>query len=154
VLLENGSLAPNVELPGDAGQFYNLSDYRGQKVILYFYPKDNTSGCTAQACGFQDQLEDFNNLSTVVFGISRDTPQSHDKFKSKYKLTFPLLSDVDGVACAAYGTWVEKSMYGKKYFGIERSTFLIDEKGIIRHIWRKVKVASHIKEVLETLHKI
>lgn len=153
MLLENGSLAPNVELPGDAGQFYNLNDYRGQKIILYFYPKDDTSGCTAQACAFRDQLEDFNNLDVAVFGISRDTPQSHDKFKSKYKLTFPLLSDVDGVVCAAYGTWVEKSMYGKKYFGIERSTFLIDEKGIIRHIWRKVKVAGHVEDILETLHK-
>lgn len=151
MLLENGSLAPNVELPGDAGQFYNLANYRGQKVVLYFYPKDDTSGCTAEACAFRDQLQDFNNLNAAVFGISRDTPQSHDKFKSKYKLTFPLLSDVDGVACTAYGTWVEKSMYGKKYFGIERSTFLIDEKGIIRHIWRKVKVAGHVKEVLETL---
>jgi peroxiredoxin Q/BCP len=152
--LEIGNLAPNVELPGDAGQFYKLSDYQGQKIILYFYPKDDTSGCTAEACAFRDQLQDFNNLNAAVFGISRDTPQSHDKFKSKYKLTFPLLSDVDGIACAAYGTWVEKSMYGKKYFGIERSTFLIDEKGIIRHIWRKVKVVSHVKEVLETLHKI
>ena len=153
MLLENGSLAPNVELPGDAGQFYNLNDYRGKKIILYFYPKDDASGCTAQACAFRDQLEDFNNLDVAVFAISRDTPQSHDKFKSKYKLTFPLLSDVDGVVCAAYGTWVEKSMYGKKYFGIERSTFLIDEKGIIRHIWRKVKVAGHVEDVLETLHK-
>lgn len=152
--MENGSLAPNVELPGDAGQFYNLNDYRGQKIILYFYPKDDTSGCTAQACAFRDQLEDFNNLDVAVFGISRDTPQSHDKFKSKYKLTFPLLSDVDGVVCAAYGTWVEKSMYGKKYFGIERSTFLIDEKGIIRHIWRKVKVAGHVEEVLGSVHLI
>ena len=149
--LEIGSSAPNVELPGDARQFYKLSDYLGQKVILYFYPKDDTSGCTTEACGFRDQLQDFNNLNTAVFGISRDSPQSHDKFKSKYKLTFPLLSDVDGVACTAYGTWVEKSMYGKKYFGIERSTFLIDEKGIIRHIWRKVKVVGHVKEVLETL---
>jgi peroxiredoxin Q/BCP len=154
VTLENGSLAPNVELPGDAGQFYNLATYRGQKVILYFYPKDDTSGCTAQACAFRDQLQDFNNLNAAVFGISRDTPHAHDKFKSKYKLTFPLLSDVDGIVCAAYGTWVEKSMYGKKYFGIERSTFLIDEKGIIRHIWRKVKVAGHIEEVLKALPKI
>jgi peroxiredoxin Q/BCP len=153
VLLENGSLAPNVELPGDAGQFYNLNDYRGQKVILYFYPKDDTSGCTTQACEFRDQLEDFNNLNVAVFGISRDTPQAHDKFKYKYQLTFPLLSDVDGTACTAYGTWVEKSMCGKKYFGIERSTFLIDEVGIISHIWRKVKVAGHVEEVLEILHK-
>lgn len=154
MLLGTGSLAPNVELPGDAGQFYKLSDYRGKKIVLYFYPKDDTSGCTTEACAFRDQLQDFNNLNAVVFGISRDTPQSHDKFKSKYQLTFPLLSDSDGTVCAAYGTWVEKSMYGKKYFGIERSTFLIDEKGIIRHIWRKVKVTDHVKEVLEALHRI
>ena len=154
MLLENGSLAPNVELPGDAGQFYNLRDYRGQKVILYFYPKDDTSGCTTQACEFRDQLEVFNNLNTAVFGISRDTPHAHDKFKNKYKLNFPLLSDEDGSVCAAYGTWVEKSMYGKKYFGIERSTFLIDEKGVIRHIWRKVKLADHMKEVLKALNGI
>jgi len=152
--LEIGSLAPNVELPGNAGQFYKLSDYHGQKVILYFYPKDDTSGCTAEACAFRDQLQDFNNLNAVVFGISRDTPKSHDAFKQKYQLTFPLLSDIDGTVCAAYGTWVEKSMYGKKYFGIERSTFLIDEKGTIRQIWRKVKVVDHVKEVLEALHKI
>lgn len=152
--LDIGSLAPAVELPGDTGQLYKLSDALGKKVVLYFYPKDDTSGCTAEACAFRDQLQDFNALDTVIFGISRDTPQRHDKFKAKYGLNFPLLSDEDGSICEAYGTWVEKSMYGKKYFGIERSTFLIDEKGIIRHIWRKVKVTDHVKEVLKILHKI
>lgn len=152
--LDIGDLAPNVELPGDTGQFYKLSDFLGKKIVLYFYPKDDTSGCTAEACAFRDQLQDFNALNTVVFGISRDNPQRHDKFKAKYGLTFPLLSDEDGIACAAYGTWVEKSMYGKKYFGIERSTFLIDEKGIIRHIWRKVKVTDHVKDVLKALQNI
>lgn len=152
--LKIGSTAPNVELPSDAGQLHKLSDYHGQKVVLYFYPKDDTSGCTAEACDFRDQLSNFSNLKAAVLGISRDSPQRHNKFKSKYKLNFPLLSDEDGSTCIAYETWVEKSMYGKKYFGIERSTFLIDEKGIIRHIWRKVKVANHVKEILEILHKI
>lgn len=152
--LEIGSAAPPVELPGDAGQFYRLSDYRDQKVVLYFYPKDDTSGCTAQACDFRDRLEGFNSLGAVVLGISRDTPKSHDKFREKYKLTFPLLSDEDGAVCRLYGTWVEKSMYGKKYFGIERSTFLIDETGIIRRIWRKVKVDGHAAEVFKALQEI
>lgn len=149
--LEIGNTAPNVELPGDAGQFYRLSDYLGKKVVLYFYPKDDTSGCTAEACDFRDSLRDFNHINAVVLGISRDKPKTHDKFKEKYGLTFPLLSDEDGVVCNLYETWVEKSMYGKKYFGIERSTFLIDEKGIIRQIWRKVKVEGHAQDVLKAL---
>ncbi len=152
--LEVGNRAPNVELPGDAGQSYRLSDYLGKKVILYFYPKDDTSGCTAEACDFRDCLRDFNNLNAVVLGVSRDKPKTHDKFKEKYGFTFPLLSDEDGAVCAAYGTWVEKSMYGKKYFGIERSTFLIDENGIIRGIWRKVKVDGHVQDLLKALQKI
>jgi peroxiredoxin Q/BCP len=154
VSLEVGSIAPNVELPGDAGQFYRLSDYQGKKVVLYFYPKDNTSGCTVEACDFRDRLRDFNLLNAVVLGISRDKPKTHDKFKEKHKLSFPLLSDEDGSVCNLYETWVEKSMYGKKYFGIERSTFLIDEEGIIRQIWRKVKVDGHAKEVLKALQEI
>ncbi|MDF3033205.1 MAG: thiol peroxidase, Bcp-type [Alphaproteobacteria bacterium] len=152
--LDIGNTAPNVELPGDAGQFYRLSDYQGKKVVLYFYPKDDTSGCTAQACDFRDRLRDFNILNAVVFGISRDNPKSHDKFKEKYGLTFPLLSDEDGTVCAAYETWVEKSMYGKKYFGIERSTFLIDEEGIVRRIWRKVKVDGHAQEVFKAIQEL
>lgn len=153
-VLETGSIAPPVDLPGDAGQFYRLSDYRGQKVVLYFYPKDDTSGCTAEACDFHERLGDFHNLGAVVLGISRDTPKSHDKFKEKYKLSFPLLSDEDGSVCQLYGTWVEKSMYGKKYLGIERSTFLIDETGILRRIWRKVKVNGHAAEVFNALQEI
>jgi peroxiredoxin Q/BCP len=152
--LDIGNTAPNVELPGDAGQFYRLSDYHGKKVVLYFYPKDDTSGCTAEACDFRDRLRDFNILNAIVFGISRDKPKSHDKFKEKYGLTFPLLSDEDGAVCAAYETWVEKSMYGKKYFGIERSTFLIDEAGIIRRIWRRVKVDGHAQEVFKALQEL
>lgn len=151
--LEIGSYAPNVELPGDTGQFYRLSDYRGKKVVLYFYPKDNTSGCTKEACDFQARLRDFDLLNTVLLGISRDAPKVHVKFKEKYSLAFPLLSDVDGLVCQLYETWVEKSMYGKKYFGIERSTFLIDEEGIIRKIWRKVKVDGHAKEIIKSLQE-
>lgn len=151
--LKIGDIAPIVELPGDTGQFYKLSDYRGKKVILYFYPKDDTSGCTAEACDFRDHHPSFTQINAVILGISRDTPETHNKFKDKYNLTFPLLSDVDGSVCMSYGTWVEKSMYGKKYFGIERSTFLIDEQGIIRHIWRKVKVNDHIQDILKTLEK-
>lgn len=147
--LNTGDPAPNIELPGDAGQFYKLSNCLGKKVILYFYPKDGTSGCTTQACGFRDALPDFSKINAIVLGISQDTLQSHDDFKQKYNLTFPLLSDGDGKVCAAYGVWVEKSMYGKKYFGVERTTFLIDEKGTIQHIWRKVKIPGHIQEVLE-----
>ncbi|MBX9804999.1 MAG: thioredoxin-dependent thiol peroxidase [Alphaproteobacteria bacterium] len=152
--LEIGSTAPDVELPGDAGQFYKLSDYLGKKVVLYFYPKDNTSGCTTEACDFRDRLRDFNVLNAMVFGISKDAPKTHDKFKSKHGLNFPLLSDESGEVCEAYGTWVEKSMYGKKYFGIERSTFLIDEDGIIRQIWRKVKVSGHARDVLKAIQEI
>jgi len=152
--LEIGSTAPHVELPGDAGQFYKLSDYEGKKVVLYFYPKDDTSGCTAEACDFRDRLRDFNIMNAVVLGISRDNLKSHEKFKKKYGLTFPLLADEDGAVCAAYETWVEKSMYGKKYFGIERSTFLIDGLGVIRRIWRKVKVSGHAQEVFKAIQEI
>lgn len=154
MVLEIGGIAPNVELPGDAGRFCRLSEYRGKAVVLYFYPKDDTSGCTAEACDFRDCLRDFNSLNAVVLGISRDKPKTHDKFKEKYGLTFPLLSDEDGTVCSAYGTWVEKSMYGKKYFGIERSTFLIDKEGIVRGIWRKVKVDGHVRDLLKALQEI
>jgi len=156
--LEIGGLAPNFDLPGDVsgqpGQIFKLSDYQEKRVILYFYPKDDTSGCTAEACSFRDNLRAFNDANAVVFGISRDGLKSHGKFREKYGLTFPLLSDEQGDVCIADGVWVEKSMYGKKYFGIERSTFLIDEAGIIRHIWRKVKVDGHSQDVLNKLHKI
>jgi peroxiredoxin Q/BCP len=156
--LEIGSLAPNFDLPGDVsghlGQIFKLSDYQGKRVVLYFYPKDDTSGCTAEACSFRDDLRAFRDANAVVFGISRDSLRSHEKFREKYGLTFPLLSDEQGEVCMAYGVWAEKSMYGKKYFGIERSTFLIDEAGIIRHIWRKVKVEGHSQDVLKKLQEI
>ncbi|WP_108681992.1 thioredoxin-dependent thiol peroxidase [Methyloceanibacter sp. wino2] len=147
--LEVGDKAPNFKLPTDGGGTISLKDLKGETVILYFYPKDDTSGCTAEACAFRDALPDFSKAKAKVIGISKDPVKKHDKFKEKYELTFPLASDEDGAVCADYGTWVEKSMYGRKYMGIDRSTFLIDGKGVIRAIWRKVKVPGHVDEVLK-----
>jgi peroxiredoxin Q/BCP len=148
-MLEIGDKAPDFTLPADGGGKVSLKDLRGKTIILYFYPKDYTSGCTAEACAFRDQLPDFSKAKATVLGVSRDSVASHDKFKKKYGLTFPLLADEEGKVTEAYGTWVEKSMYGRKYMGIDRSTFLIDGKGVIRGIWRKVKVPGHADEVLK-----
>jgi peroxiredoxin Q/BCP len=146
---EVGEKAPEFSLPADGGATVALKDYKGKAVVLYFYPKDDTSGCTAEACAFGEALPQFGKAKAAVIGISRDSVASHDKFKAKYRLPFPLASDADGTVCEAYGVWVEKSMYGRKYMGIERSTFLIDGQGVIRNIWRKVKVPGHAQEVLE-----
>jgi peroxiredoxin Q/BCP len=143
-----GDKAPDFTLPTDGGGKLSLSKLRGKKVILYFYPKDDTSGCTAEACGFRDNLPKFGKTDAMVIGVSRDSVASHDKFKKKHELPFTLAADEDGKVCEAYGTWVEKSMYGRKYMGIERATFLIDDKGVIRNVWRKVKVGGHVEEVL------
>lgn len=143
-----GDKAPVFTLPTDNEGKISLADFKGEKVVIYFYPKDDTPGCTTESCDFRDNLTAFNKAGVQVIGISRDTVAKHDKFKAKYKLNFPLASDEDGKVCEKYGVWGEKSMYGKKYMGIERSTFLIDEKGIIRQIWRKVKVTGHAAEVL------
>jgi peroxiredoxin Q/BCP len=143
-----GDKAPDFTLPTDGNGKVSLSKLKGKKVILYFYPKDDTSGCTAEACGFRDNLPKFGKTDAAVIGISRDSVASHDKFKKKYDLSFMLASDEDGKVCEAYGTWVEKSMYGRKYMGIERATFLIDAKGAVRNVWRKVKVPGHVDEVL------
>jgi peroxiredoxin Q/BCP len=149
--LEIRDKAPGFTLPADGGGKVSLADFKGKPVVLYFYPKDDTPGCTAEACAFRDSLPDFSKLNTAVIGISRDSAASHDKFKTKYKLTFPLAADEDGKTCEAYGVWAEKSMYEKKYMGIERSTFLVDGKGVIRGVWRKVKVPDHVEEVLEAV---
>jgi peroxiredoxin Q/BCP len=146
---EVGEKAPEFSLPADGGATVALKDYKGKAVVLYFYPKDDTSGCTAEACAFGEALPQFGKAKAAVIGISRDSVASHDKFKAKYQLPFPLASDADGKVCEAYGVWVEKSMYGRKYMGIERSTFLIDGQGVIRNIWRKVKVPGHAEEVLK-----
>ncbi len=146
--LEVGDKAPDFTLPADGGGTVSLKALKGKPVVLYFYPKDDTSGCTAEACAFRDALPDFSKVKAQIVGISRDSVASHDKFKKKYGLTFPLASDEDGKVCQAYGVWAEKSMYGRKYMGIERSTFLIDGKGVIRGVWRKVKVPGHAGEVI------
>ena len=146
--LKVGDKAPDFTMPTDGGGKVSLKDLKGKKRVLYFYPKDDTPGCTTEACGFRDALPDFSKVKAAIVGISKDSAASHDKFKTKFKLPFPLASDEDGKVCEAYGTWVEKSMYGKTYMGIERSTFLIDETGVIRNIWRKVKADGHAAEVL------
>jgi peroxiredoxin Q/BCP len=152
--VEVGDRAPDFSLPADGGGKVSLKDLRGKTVVLYFYPRDDTPGCTAEACAFRDSLPDFSKVKAQVAGISRDSVASHDKFKKKFKLPFPLVSDEDGKVTEAYGAWVEKSMYGKKYMGIERATFLIDAKGVVRNVWRKVKVPGHAEEVLKAAEEL
>ena len=149
--LKEGQKAPAFTLPADDGKTVSLKDYQGQKLILYFYPKDDTSGCTAQACAFTDSLPAFRKLKTAILGVSKDSIARHQKFREKYALNFPLASDEEGKVLEKYGVWVEKSMYGRKYMGIERTTFLIGEDGRIEKIWSKVKVPGHIDEILAVL---
>lgn len=149
--IEEGQKAPDFTLPTDGDGKIKLSDLKGRKVVLYFYPKDNTPGCTKQACRFTEEFPQFEKLNAAIIGISKDSVQSHDKFKAKYNINFTLASDENSDVCEKYGVWVEKNMYGRKYMGIERSTFLINENGKIEKIWRKVKVAGHIDDVLETV---
>jgi peroxiredoxin Q/BCP len=146
--LTAGDKAPDFTLPTDGNGTVTLSALRGRKVVLYFYPKDDTSGCTAEACGFRDAIADFGGIDAMVIGISKDAVAAHDKFKKKYDLPFALASDKDGDVCERYGVWLEKSMYGRKYMGIDRATFLIDETGVIKQVWRKVKVPGHVEAVL------
>ncbi len=126
-------------------------DLLGSNIVLFFYPKDNTPGCTLEACGFRDNMPKFKKLNTKVYGVSKDDLKSHAKFTDKFELSFPLISDEDGSICESFGVWGEKSLYGRKYMGIERSTFLFDDKGILLHVWPKVKVAGHIEDVLKTI---
>ncbi len=149
--LDVGTQAPDFTLPTDGNGSVTLSALKGKPVVLYFYPKDDTSGCTAEACQFRDMQPDFSGADAVIIGLSKDSVASHDKFKQKYELPFTLAADTEGTACEAYGVWVEKSMYGKKYMGIERATFLINREGIIAKIWRKVKVPGHGADVLKAL---
>jgi thioredoxin-dependent peroxiredoxin len=149
--LEIGDKAPDFTLPTDSDGTVALKAHKGKTVILYFYPKDDTSGCTAEACGFRDALPSFARTGASVIGLSKDSPASHDRFKKKYKLPFTLASDEDVSVAKLYGVWVEKSMYGRKYMGMERSTFLIDGKGLIRGLWRKVTVPGHVEEVLKAV---
>ncbi|MBX9621421.1 MAG: thioredoxin-dependent thiol peroxidase [Alphaproteobacteria bacterium] len=144
-----GENAPDFTLPIDDGGEVSLSRLRGKKIIVYFYPKDATPGCTQEACSFRDNNPKFKEKNTIIIGISRDSIKSHKNFKEKQGINFILASDEDGKVCEEYGVWVEKSMYGRKYFGIERTTFLIDEAGIIAQIWRNVKVPGHVEAILE-----
>lgn len=152
--LQIGDKAPDFKLPSDQNKTISLKDLRGKKVILYFYPKDNTPGCTREACDFRDGLSQFTKQNAEIFGVSKDSPEKHQKFKQKYSLPFTLLADENGDICEAYGVINKKSLFGRTFLGIQRSTFLIDEKGMIRAIWRKVKVNGHSQQVLDELHNV
>jgi peroxiredoxin Q/BCP len=147
-MITEGSAAPDFTLPRDGGGEVSLSGLKGKKVVLYFYPKDDTSGCTTEAVNFTAHLAAFEAAGAVILGVSKDSVASHDKFRKKHDLGVTLLSDADSDVCERYGVWAEKSMYGKKYMGIERSTFLIDGSGKVARAWHKVKVPGHAEEVL------
>ena len=149
--LKPGDKAPAFALPTDGGGKLALKDLKGKAVVLYFYPKDMTPGCTMQAEAFRDLKRKLSAKGAVVVGVSKDSVERHDRFKEKHKLNFALVSDEDGEMCKAYGVWKQKTLYGKKFMGIERTTFLIDEKGKIAHIWPKVKVKNHADEVLDAV---
>jgi peroxiredoxin Q/BCP len=149
-----GEKVPNFERPANGGVNIALSDYIGKYVVLYFYPRDNTSGCTTQSKEFSAAMPTLSTLNTVVLGISTDSVKSHDNFVAKQDLTIPLLSDEDNSICEEFGVWVEKNMYGKKFMGIVRSTFLIDPNGVLIHEWRKVKVVGHVDAVVEHIQAL
>ena len=152
--LQAGDAAPDFKLPRDGEGFLALADFKGRKLVLYFYPKDDTSGCTAEAIAFNGLAGEFAAIGAAIVGASPDPVKKHDKFRQKYELTFPLLADESKEILEAYGVWVEKSMYGKKYLGVERTTFLIGADGRIAQIWRKVKVPGHAEEVLAAARKL
>ncbi len=152
IVLKEGQAAPAFELPSDLGERVSLVGLRGKRVVLYFYPKDDTPGCTQEACDFRDSFARIQGA--VVLGVSKDTVEQHKKFKAKYSLPFALLADVSGKTLLDYGVWKEKSMYGRSYMGIERTTFLIDEAGVIRKIYPKVSVPGHVDQVLKDLKSI
>ncbi|HUX07046.1 MAG TPA: thioredoxin-dependent thiol peroxidase [Acidobacteriota bacterium] len=150
-MLETGMKAPDFSLPNQDGETVNLSDFGGKKVVLYFYPKDDTPGCTTEACEFRDNSADFERIDAVVLGVSSDSVKSHSGFRDKYSLPFHLLADTEKQVHKAFGTWVEKKMYGRAYFGTQRATFVIDGEGIIRHVFPKVKPKGHSEEVKSVL---
>lgn len=149
-----GDRAPQFTIKGNGGKTISLNDFKGQYVVLYFYPKDNTPGCTIEAKDFSNLTPKFKKLNAVVLGISKDTPEQHDKFCKKYELKIQLGSDVDGKVLSQYDAWKEKSLYGKTFMGIQRSTFIIDKLGFVQAIWPKVNVKGHAEEVLETIRKL
>ncbi len=148
--VSEGDKAPTFSMTTDGGGTISLKDLKGQTVVLYFYPKDSTPGCTKEACAFRDLMPDFSAIDAAIIGVSKDSVKRHDNFKAKFELPFPLGSDEDGAVCEAFGTWVLKKLYGREYMGIERATFLIDGKGVVRKVWRKVRVAGHAEDVLES----
>lgn len=152
--LSLGDKVPDLKLPSSSGKDVSLTDYKGKKIVLYFYPKDDTPGCTTEACDFRDNLKTYAELNAVVIGISKDPLSSHEKFIKKYGLPFELISDTEGKLLEAFGVWKEKSMYGKTFLGVERSTFLIDEDGKIVKEWRKVSVSNHVADVLESIKSL
>jgi len=149
--LAEGARAPAFTLPSDSGSPVSLKSFKGRPVVLYFYPKDDTSGCTTEACGFRDSWRAVQAAGAVVLGVSPDGPASHQKFRKKYELPFPLLADADHAVAEAYGAWGEKSMYGRKYFGVLRTTYIIDPAGKVAHVFEKVKPRGHVAEVLAAL---
>lgn len=152
-MLQPGDKAPDFDLPTDTGRV-SLSGLKGKNVVLYFYPKDDTAGCTSEALQFSSEVEEFQKLGAVIVGVSKDSVASHAKFRAKHDLTIDLAADPLGDVVEAYGAWVEKSMYGRKYMGVDRSTFLIDREGVIREVWRKVKVPGHIRAVMNAAKAI
>ncbi|MBW6393695.1 MAG: thioredoxin-dependent thiol peroxidase [Thermus sp.] len=152
--MEPGTAAPDFALPDQEGRIHRLSDYRGKWVVLYFYPKDDTPGCTKEACGFRDRMGDLQELGAVVLGVSADDVQSHKRFAEKYGLNFPLLADPEREIILAYGAWGKKNLYGKEYEGVLRQTFLIDPEGRIAKVWRKVSPEGHAEEVAEALRAL
>lgn len=150
-ILSVGKPAPEFSAPCDGGEIISLNTYKGKIVVLYFYPKDDTPGCTKEAIEFSNLIDDFDASGAVILGVSRDTIKKHEKFRDKHDLKISLISDEDGSITDAYGVWVEKTMYGKKFMGIERATYLIDTNGKISHMWRKVKVPGHVEEVLDAV---
>jgi thioredoxin-dependent peroxiredoxin len=152
--IEPGQKAPAFTLTADNGQKVRLSDLTGSPVVLYFYPKDDTPGCTKEACAFRDLNDDLKKLGAKIFGVSPDDVASHVKFRDKYKLNFPLLADADHAVAEKYGAWREKNMYGKKSMGVQRSTYLIDEQGKVVRVWKRVQVDGHDKQVLEAIKEL
>lgn len=153
-MLEEGSKAPDFTLSDQFGNNHTLADHQGQWVVLYFYPKDMTPGCTTEACNFRDDFTSFKNLNTIILGISKDSVNRHAKFAEKYQLPFPLLSDIEGDVCDMYDVWKEKSLYGKTFMGIVRTTYLINPKGEIARVYPKVQVKDHASDLLNDLQTL
>jgi peroxiredoxin Q/BCP len=153
-MLDAGDRAPDFTLMSDDGTAVSLSDFRGRRVVLYFYPKDDTSGCTAQACDLRDNMSHFDELDVAVLGVSPDSQESHEKFKAKHGLNFPLLVDDTNAVAKAYGVWKEKKMYGRSYMGVERSTFIIDSDGSLLEVWRKIRPLEHVARLKGSLQSL